>query len=422
MMSKQKSTIFILIILSFFASNLTAQIYGCTDQKANNYNVAATDNDGSCTYSLTIYNPPVKYLLPDEIDETSGLAYFNGSLWTINDSGGLATLYAFDTISGEISQRIAITNATNVDWESLADDDDYIYIGDFGNNSGNRDNLAIYRVLKSDIPMEGNGNVESEKITFAYSDYKGNVEKKMSHNFDCEAFIATDDSLYLFSKNHENQKTKLYKLPNEPGNYIAEIITTFNSAGLITGADINSENNEVTLVGYVNNEWTPFTWLLFDFEDNNFFSGNKRRIDLLNIIATQTEAIAYTIDKNEVMTSEGRFFSQTAYDFNSGLWTNESPSEILEVDSDLFNFTLSPNPVAKSKLNIEIVSLPVGVYQIEVYNSIGQLVKGSSYKVTKKGGATKIKIRVGDYPDGTYFVRMISGYQVVEKKFIKRKK
>jgi len=268
--------------------------------------------------------------------------------------------------------------------------------------------------------MEGNSSVSSDKITFTYSDYKGISKKKKSHNFDCEAFIATDDSLYLFSKNHENQKTKLYKLPKEPGDYIAEIVTTFNSAGLITGADINNESNEITLVGYVNNEWTPFTWLLFDYKDNDFFGGNKRRIDLLNIIATQTEAIAYTIGKNEVMTSEGRLFSQTAYDFNSGLWTDESPSAISEVKSSLFNFSLSPNPVSKGKLNIEINKLPVGVYQIEIYDTLGQLIKVTKYKVTKKEKLTKIKIRVGNYPTGVYFVRMISGSQIIEKKFIKK--
>jgi len=416
----QFSTIAILIIFLLSTNNLTAQIYGCTDQKANNYNPIATDNDGSCTYNITIFNPPVKYLLPDEIDETSGLAYLNGKLWTINDSGGLNALYAFDTTTGEIIQVITIANSNNIDWEDLASDDEYIYIGDFGNNSGTRDDLAIYRVLKADIPLEGNGTVESDKITFVYSDYDGISEKRKSHNFDCEAFIATDDSLYLFSKNHENQKTKLYKLPKLSGNYIAEMVTIFNSAGLITGADINNESNEITLVGYVNNEWTPFTWLLFDFKDNDFFGGNKRRIDLLNIIATQTEAIAYTIGKNEVITSEGRLFSQTAYDFNSGLWTNESPSTISEVNSNLFDFSLSPNPVSKGKLNIEINKLPVGVYQIEIYDTLGQLKKVTKYKVTKKNEATKIKIRVGHYPTGVYFVRMISGSQIIEKKFIKK--
>lgn len=408
-------------MLLIYGSELNAQISGCTDSKANNFNPTATINDGSCTYNVTISNPHVKYLLPDEIDESSGLAYLNGKLWTINDSGGLPVLYAFDTISGQVIQRITVSNAENIDWESLAADDHYIYIGDFGNNLGNRDDLAIYRILKSEIPMEGNGIVESTKITFAYSDYAGKIEKRKFNNFDCEAFIAFGDSLYLFSKNIGNQHTKLYRLPKTPGDYVAELISTFNTSGLITGADINIASNEITLIGYVNQSWVPFTWLLFDFEGSNFFSGNKRRIDFINITATQTEAIAYLIGKHEVITSEGHvLFSQTAYDFNSGLWTDGNPSMISDVISEKFDFTLSPNPVSKNKLTIDINKLPVGDYQIEVYDTLGKLIKVNSYKVSIKDGANRIKIKVGDYKPGTYFVRMISGNQVVEKKFIKK--
>ena len=408
-------------MLLIYGSELNAQIFGCTDSKANNFNPTATINDGSCTYNVTISNPHVKYLLPDEIDESSGLAYLNGKLWTINDSGGLPVLYAFDTISGQVIQRITVSNAENIDWESLAADDHYIYIGDFGNNLGNRDDLAIYRILKSEIPMEGNGIVESTKITFAYSDYAGKIEKRKFNNFDCEAFIAFGDSLYLFSKNIGNQHTKLYRLPKTPGDYVAELISTFNTSGLITGADINIASNEITLIGYVNQSWVPFTWLLFDFEGSNFFSGNKRRIDFINITATQTEAIAYLIGKHEVITSEGHvLFSQTAYDFNSGLWTDGNPSMISDVISEKFDFTLSPNPVSKNKLTIDINKLPVGDYQIEVYDTLGKLIKVNSYKVSIKDGANRIKIKVGDYKPGTYFVRMISGNQVVEKKFIKK--
>ena len=416
----KKLQIIAVAILFLLISEASAQISGCTDPKANNYNPSATTNDGSCTYNVTIYNPPLKYLLPDEINESSGLAYLNGRLWTINDSGGLPMLYAFDTINGQIVQRITIANAVNIDWESLADDDQYIYIGDFGNNSGNRDDLSIYRVLKSEIPQEGDGSVGSDKLTFSYSDYPGRVENRKDNNFDCESFIAYEDSLYLFSKNHGNQKTKLYSLPNIPGDYVAELVTTFNTSGLITGADINNVSHEITLIGYVDKKWVPFTWLLFDFDGSNFFSGNKRRVDLLNITATQTEAITYTVGKHEVITSEGHvLFSQTAFDFNSALWTDDSPSAVSEVSSEKFDFVLSPNPVSKGKLKIEINKLPVGEYQIEIYDTLGKLIRVNKYKVSKKEGTTRIKIKVGDYAPGTYFVRMRSGNQVVEKKFIK---
>ena len=34
----------------------------------------------------------------------------------------------------------------NYDWESLAADNNFIYVGDFGNNFSNRDNLTILKI------------------------------------------------------------------------------------------------------------------------------------------------------------------------------------------------------------------------------------------------------------------------------------
>jgi len=410
----------ILFAILLFVQSSFAQISGCTDPNANNYNSDATVNDGSCTYNVTLYNPPNKYLLPDEIEESSGLALYNARLWTINDSGGLPVLYGFDTISGDIVQRITIVGATNVDWESLADDDEYIYIGDFGNNSGTRDDLSIYRILKTNFPDQGDGNVSSEKITFSYSDYSSDKITDRNHNFDCEAFLATGNWLFLFSKNRGDQQSKLYRLPKQPGDYVAELMTSFNTAGLITGADLNSANNEVTLIGYVDQQWIPFAWLLFDYNGEEFFSGNKRRIDMPNIVATQTEAIVYTSGRHETISSEGHvLFSQSAYGFNSGNWVGGSPSSVQDVAKEKFDFVLSPNPVKKSKINIGITKLPVGWYQLEIYDSMGRVVEIKKYSMSKKSGKTKVKVKVGSYPAGIYFVRLTSGNQVVERKFIK---
>jgi len=410
----------ILFAILLVAQSSFAQISGCTDPNANNYNSDATVNDGSCTYNVTLYNPPIKYLLPDEIKESSGLALYNSRYWTINDSGGLPILYGFDTISGEIIQRITILGAMNVDWESLAADDEYIYIGDFGNNSGTRDDLTVYRILKSSIPEQGDGSVSSEKITFSYSDYPSEKITTRDHNFDCEAFLATDNWLFLFSKNRGDQHSKLYRLPKHPGDYVAELITSFNTVGLITGADFNKMENEVTLIGYVDQQWIPFAWLLFDYNGEEFFSGNKRRIDMPNIVATQTEAIVYTTGRHETISSEGHvLFSQSAYGFNSGNWIGGSPSSVQDIAKEKFDFTLSPNPVSKGKLNIGITNLPVGWYQLEIYDTMGNVVELSKYTMSKKSDKTRVKVKVGSYPAGIYFVRLTSGDQMVERKFIK---
>ena len=69
-------------------------------------------------------------------------SYYDRDLfWGFNDSGGKNILYAFDR-SGKIKMEIEIVNAGNDDWESITQDAKHIYIGDFGNNNGNRNNFV----------------------------------------------------------------------------------------------------------------------------------------------------------------------------------------------------------------------------------------------------------------------------------------
>ncbi len=93
-----------------------------------------------------------------------------------------------------------------------------------------------------------------------------------SNNFDCESMIAGNDHLYLFSKNRGDQQSKLYSIPKEPGTYAAKLIDSFDSRGLITGAALDLETNMLALVGYTYKSWQPFIWLLYDFENEDFFS------------------------------------------------------------------------------------------------------------------------------------------------------
>lgn len=324
----QRFTLSTLIIWLFAVASMAQQINGCTDQEAKNFDPSANWNDGSCKYKTTIYNPPFKYLLPDAVSETSGLIYHNNALWTINDSGNAPILYKLSSETGEVVQRIQIANATNKDWEDLAQDEAYIYIGDFGNNMGKRSKLKILILEKNKIPSLRDTSLTVQTIEFSFPDFPENPIKKKNNNFDCEAMICIDDSLYIFTKNRGDQQTKLYRLPKEAGIYQAQYIETFNSKGLITGADYNPQNKEVILVGYTDKTWQPFVWLLFDYKENKLFSGNKRRIDMLNIPATQTEGIAYIIGRNCVITSEGHpLFSQTAYDFSAEKWIKETKDD-----------------------------------------------------------------------------------------------
>ena len=84
------------------------------------------------------------------LKEISGAAYFNNGLWVLNDAGNNNNFYRIDPLNGEILQTVTITNAYNIDWEELTCSETDLYIGDFGNNFGNRKNLCK---LKSNFPV-----------------------------------------------------------------------------------------------------------------------------------------------------------------------------------------------------------------------------------------------------------------------------
>lgn len=302
--TKNLPVAFFVVLFSLGATNLLiAQTEGCTDPRALNFDSTAIVNDGSCLYHQTFIQPHrMVKSLPLEVRETSGLIFWNGYLWTHNDSGGKPELYKLDTVKGKVRETITITNARNFDWEDITQDEDYIYIGDMGNNLGTRKDLTIYKVSKNDILTSSNKEVAAETIRFSYGDQNSFDRANRNNDFDCESVMAVGDSLYLFSKNWGNLHSRLYALPKIPGEYVTYPISEYFVDGLVTGADISPSGNEVMLCGYKN--YNPFIILLYDFRGNDFFSGNKRRIDFDKMAGTQTEGVAFLRDYEAVISSE----------------------------------------------------------------------------------------------------------------------
>ena len=205
----------------FFITTISVsygQISGCTDPLSKNYNPAATINDGSCQYNSLKLKPEYSIRLSDSIKETSGLIAFDGLLWSHNDDHD-TTLYGLDSL-GKIRKKVML-KTINHDWEEISQDSTHLYIGDFGNNfRGNRTDLHLLKIEKKSF-LEGNPVIDT--ISFSYSDQTDfTVQKGNTTNFDCEAFIVTRDSIYLFSKQWTSSKTSIYVLPNQPGKQIAQ--------------------------------------------------------------------------------------------------------------------------------------------------------------------------------------------------------
>lgn len=257
--------------------------------------------------------------LPGEVRETSGLIFFNDRLLTHNDSGNTAQIFEVDTVNLSVSRTITISNATNVDWEDITQDSDYIYIGDIGNNTGSRTDLVIYRVAKSDY-LQGN-SVVAERIEYAYEDQTDFTPGQRSE-WDSEALASIGDQLVIFTKQWQTNTTTAYAISKTPGNHTARNLGSYNINGLVTGATFNEATAKLFLVGY-SQQLQPFILEVPNIGSNFGFNGSEVKT-YLSIGYAQVEGITYV--------STNRYFMSSEY-FN-----NANPPVILQ--TSLFFFTL----------------------------------------------------------------------------------
>jgi hypothetical protein len=289
-----------IILFILFITIGSSQNKGCTDVLAKNYNSNAVINDGSCVYKKTIVKATTTYKLSDSIPETSGLIAFDKLLWTHNDDTD-TLLYGLNS-EGKIQKKVNLKGVKNTDWEEISQDSTYLYVGDFGNNyHGNRTNLQILRIEKKSILAN---TPVIDTIAFRYENQTNfSPQKSNATNFDCEAFVVLQDSIYLFTKEWSSNKTSVYSLPKNPGNYLAQFKESINVQGLITAATLLPTKKGVVLTGYTK-KYTTFLYLLYDYKNNDFSTGNQRKIKLklpfhqIEGIATEDGSLFYITNES----------------------------------------------------------------------------------------------------------------------------
>lgn len=249
---------------------------GCTDPLAVNFDSSATEEDHSCFYDTVFINPLWSVELSEQINETSGLILWNEVLLTMNDNSD-TRLYALDKVSGEIVGDYLIPGVVNRDWEELDQDEEFIYVGDIGNNRGSRKDLHILRIDKLSL---SSGDPAIDTIWFSFSDQQNYItEGQQETEFDCEAFVVTADSIYLFTKQWLSGHTTQYAMPKLPGTYIAQKRSTFDTRGQVTGAVLIESSGILILSGY-SGLIQPFLFLFSDYQGLDFFSGVSQRVNL----------------------------------------------------------------------------------------------------------------------------------------------
>jgi len=253
--------------------------------------------------------------LSKKVNETSGLIYYDNHIWTFNDSQGEPEIYRIDNVTGKIIQTVRLNNAKNTDWEDITHDENYIYIGDFGNNLGNRNDLRIYKVNKSMIDDRKVVKVPSEIIAFSYNDQTSFTVNNRSNDYDCESLISFGDSLIIFTKNWVNGNTRMYKMPKLAGMYQLDPVSSFEINGLVTGADYHEEKNALILIGY--KDYQPFLYYFTDFDGQQLGNHQSYKIKLNKMQGAQTEGVCWLNDDLIIFSNEQtKVFMQTVFQLN----------------------------------------------------------------------------------------------------------
>lgn len=318
--------------------------------------------------------------VPSNLSETSGLIITAPNrLWSHNDGGNAPEIYEFDT-TGTLLRTISLTGTTNVDWEDMTQDAaGNFYIGDFGNNTNDRTNLVIYKLPHPDS-IPGNA-VTPGAIHYTYPDQFAFPPADSLLNFDMEAMVAFGDSIYLFSKNRTNPwdgYCRLYRLPQDTGTYVAELIDSFYAGpgpmtnDWVAGAALSPGGKTLVLVGY------PKCWIFSCYQGADFFGG-------AHVVRTyslrQMEAAAWRDSTHLYLTDEriNGVFGGNLYEANMTMFVTP-PTADLGPDTVFVGDTLFISPGAQAgatylwSTGAVTVSIPIvqsGTYSLTVTGANG---------------------------------------------------
>lgn len=237
-------------------------------------------------------SPLERYNLPDVLEETSGLAILNDTLWTLNDSGNEAALYAISTKGKLLEKRV--TNKTNIDWEDMTTVNGKMIIADMGNNFGTRKNLYL---LEMDL---SNGGVTSlDSIPFHYPE-QDNFGFQQATPFDAEGIVYMENKIVVFTKNKSALTSEVYVI--SPMGGAATKMGSLPVGSMITGADYHQESNTLALTGYNKGE-NQHLYVINNFSLSAITDAKINQYDL-DFDGAQIEAVAVIDAKTIWVTSE----------------------------------------------------------------------------------------------------------------------
>ena len=262
------------------------------------------------------------------ISEMSGIVKSPGRdnvFWVHNDSGDSARIFAITaegkniiptyskfSYYGEVPEEgkqqwegFPVLDATNVDWEDIAVDENYLYLSDMGNNGNRRRDLAMYLVSEID-PTASTRTAVIQKLPIVYPDQDAFPPEK--RHFDSESLFTADGKLYLITKHRASvleaaeAGAKLYRLDTQytDRDNVLTLIDANTEIMSATGADVSPDGQTLAVLSY------STLWLFTrPASGDQWLSAPSERFELDRGAIKQAEAITWVDNETFLITNEG---------------------------------------------------------------------------------------------------------------------
>jgi len=231
-------------------------------------------------------------MLPD-IPEASGLAVSRrtpGILWSHNDSGHAAVLFALDA-AGNLRGQVRVPVSTR-DWEDVSaarcPSGDCLYVADIGDNSLSRRRIQIYRVPEP-APDEA-ATPRPDIFSVAYPDG--------AHN--AEALVVIDEALFIITK---DRVAGLYRSPPLVGDTREITLERIGELGLLGVTDAEASPDGRVVVVRTSDD------VVFYRTEDAIHGGaapSAARIPIGPLNEAQGEGVAWDGNGTLYLASEGR--------------------------------------------------------------------------------------------------------------------
>ena len=171
-----------------------------------------------------------------------------GVLWTNNDSGDSARIFALGT-DAKLVAEVEVTGASAVDWEAIAsgpfEGAPALYIGDIGDNTKTRSNVTIYVVREPSLDPPPKSVPVARRVDLTYEDGPHDAEALL---------VDPDDGTIAVVTKSVDGKSGVYVA--DLTRSVLELATTLEGLPLVTDGSVSKDGRFVALRTY----GTAFVW------------------------------------------------------------------------------------------------------------------------------------------------------------------